>query len=339
MADFKLFEPLFDKVDTATASFVSDISSNAIATVTPFVTAGLTLSFITYAILIIRGTVDMPILDFLGRAIRISLVAGVALAGGIYQSDLAGVITALPNDMAVKLISDPVDGSTAANLIDNAAEKGFTAAGKAFQKAGFFEDNGLIYGLFGIIIMLATAVFVAIGGAFVLLAKVALALLAGLGPLFILGLLWPPTVRFFEMWLGQVINYGLVVVLFSAVFGFMVSIYTGFVGGIKFEEGMNIAYSLGGSLILSVAMILILLQIPSIASGLAGGVSMGYVQELSNFRRGANQAGRAGRGAWNTGKAAASRAAPHMKTAATKVGTAASAGAQKAYGYFKGRAA
>lgn len=335
MADFKLFGPLFDKVDTATSSFVSEISSNAIATVTPFVTAGLTVSFIAYAILIIRGAVEMPVMDFLGRSIRIGLIVGVALAGGLYQSDIAEVITSLPNDLAVSLISDPTHGASAANLIDKAAEKGFTAAGEAFKKAGFFEDNGLVYALFALIILLATAILVAIGGAFVLLSKVALALLAGLGPLFILGMLWQPTVRFFELWLAQTINYGLLVVLFSAIFGFMISIYTNFVSDIQFGEGINFAYSLGGALILSVAMIMILLQLPSIASGLAGGVGMGYMHEARSMRGGAAAAGRGARAASSAAKSAASRAAPHVSSAAS----ATASGAKKAYSYFKGRAA
>ena len=329
---FSLFSPLFEKVDTATQSFVSDISANAIATITPFVTLGLTLGFIAYAILIIRGAVDMPILDFLARSLRIGIVVSVALAGGLYQAQIANAIIELPNALAVAVITDPAEGSGAASIIDVAAGKGFDAASRAFKQSSFFSADGLLYGIFGIMIILATAIIVAIGGAFILLAKLALALLAGLGPFFIVALLWQPTSRFFEMWVGQVLNYVLLVVLFSALFGLMMSIYGGYVEGVKFETGMNVAYSLGGAFILSAAMVMILLQLPGIAGALAGGVGLSYMWELRAIRNGAAGAGRAGMSAGRAG----GRAAAATGRAAAAAGRAASGGAQKAYGYFKG---
>ena len=281
---FTLFTPLFNKIDTATATFVSDISSNVIAAITPVVTVGLTLAFITFALLIIRGAVDMPVMEFLGRSVRIGIITSVALAGGLYQTQIASAIQSSPDDLAQALISSPTSGTTAASLIDGAAEKGFSKAQESFEKAGIFGENGIAYAVYGFIIMLATGVLVAIGGAFVLLSKIALGLLAGLGPLFILALLWQPTARFFEMWAAQVLNYGLLIVLFSAVFGLMMSIFTGYMEDLKFDGAMNLGYAIGGAVILAVAMILILLQLPSIASGLAGGVGLSYIWELRAVR-------------------------------------------------------
>ena len=331
---FMLFEPLFAKVDTATNVFVSQISTQAIATITPFVTLGLTLGFIAYAIAIIRGAVDMPVMDFLARSLRIAIIVGVALAGGLYQSQIAGAIVELPNSLAVALISNPTEGAGAASIIDVAAGKGFDAASRAFEQSSFFSADGLLYGIFGIIIILATAVVVSIGGAFILLAKVALALLAGLGPIFVVCFLWQPLSRFFDLWIGQVLNYVLLVVLFSALFGLMMDIYGGYVAGVKFESGVNVAYSLGGAIILSIAMVLVLLQLPGIAGALAGGAALGYMHELRAMRGGAASVSRA------SGLSAAGRQASRAGGwAASKAGGSIKTGASKAYGYFKGRAA
>ena len=133
---FTLFTPLFNKIDTATATFVSDISSNVIAAITPVVTVGLTLAFITFALLIIRGAVDMPVMEFLGRSVRIGIITSVALAGGLYQTQIASAIQSSPDDLAQALISSPTSGTTAASLIDGAAEKGFSKAQESFEKAG-----------------------------------------------------------------------------------------------------------------------------------------------------------------------------------------------------------
>ena len=331
---FTLFEPLFGKIDTATSTFVSQISTQAIATITPFVTLGLTLGFIAYAIAIIRGAVDMPILDFLARSLRIGIIVSIALAGGMYQSKIAGAIVELPNSLAVALVSDPAEGAGAASIIDVAAGKGFDAASRAFEQSSFFSADGLLYGIFGIIIILATAVVVSIGGAFILLAKVALALLAGIGPIFIVAFLWQPLAKFFDMWIGQVLNYVILVVLFSALFGLMMDIYGGYVADVKFESGVNVAYSLGGAIILSIAMVLVLLQLPGIAGALAGGAGLSYMHEMRAMRGGAASVSRA------SGLNAAGRQTARAGNwAAGKAGAGIKSGASKAYGYFRGRAA
>lgn len=331
---FTLFEPLFGKIDTATNTFVSQISSQAIATITPFVTLGLTLGFIAYAIAIIRGAVDMPILDFLARSLRIGIIVSVALAGGMYQSQIAGAIVELPNALATALVSNPAEGAGAASIIDVAAGKGFDAAARAFEQSSFFSADGLLYGIFGIIIILATAVVVSIGGAFILLAKVALALLAGIGPIFIVTFLWQPLAKFFDMWIGQVLNYVILVVLFSALFGLMMEIYGGYVADVKFESGVNVAYSLGGAIILSIAMVLVLLQLPGIAGALAGGAGLSYMHEMRALRGGAASVSRA------SGLNAAGRQASRgANWAASKAGGGIKTGVSKAYGYFKGKAA
>lgn len=339
---FELFTPLFTKIDQTTATYVTDISSKAIAAITPVASVGLTVAFIAYGWLIIRGAVDMPVAEFLNRCLRVGIITSIALAGGLYQSEIASAITTVPDELASALISNATDGSTAASLVDQAAGKGFDRASEAFEESGFFSSDGLLYGLFGILILLATGILVAIGGAFILLAKIALALLAGLGPLFIIALLWQPTHRFFEQWTAQVLNYGLLIVLFAAVFGLMMNIFGNYMADLKFDGAQNVSYALGGAVILSVASIVLLLQLPSIASGLAGGVGLGYMWELRAMRSGASGAYRGGRGAVRGAMAApgAARNAVGGAVNMTKTVAAGGAGVAKAAaGYFRGRKA
>jgi type IV secretion system protein VirB6 len=136
---FKVFSQLYDKIDTTTATFVHDISTRCIVEITPVVTVGLTLSFIAYGLLIVRGAVGMPVSEFFGKAFRIAIIVNIALAGGLYQSDIAALIRTLPDDLATALIVKPSQGTTAASLIDEAAGVGFDFVGMAFNKAGMFS--------------------------------------------------------------------------------------------------------------------------------------------------------------------------------------------------------
>lgn len=292
MADFAIFADLFELVDEQTMHFATEISGRAVTAITPIVVVGLTLAFIMHGLLIVRGMVDSPLMEFLGRSLKIALIVGVALGSGFYQGEIAEAIRTLPDGLATALIADPAaSGASAANVVDQAAGKGFDVVGEAWDKANVFSGDAILYALVGFAYLVFTIAVVAIGGAFILLSKIGLALMAGLGPLFIISLAWQPTARFFEMWLGQVANYTLMVVIFSATFGFMMDIFSATLTGLTLEDGMNLAYNIGAIGILSVAMVIIILQLPSLASGLAGGVSMGMLHELRAVAKGAKLAG------------------------------------------------
>ncbi|CAF26719.1 type IV secretion system protein [Bartonella quintana] len=274
---FKMFTQLFTKIDQVIATYVTDISSKIIATMTPFVSISLTIAFIVYGWLIMRGAIDMPVSGFLSRCLRISIITSIALTTGLYQPDLTNLIIKMPDELVNALISNPPKNSQFTNLIDRVAEKGFDRASEAFEESAFLNADGLLFGLFGILILLATSFLVAIGGAFILLAKIALILLAGLGPFFIIALLWQPTYRFFEQWIGQVLSYTILFVLLATMFSLMMDIFANYMGDLKFDGQQNIGYTLGGALILSITSIMLLLKLSSIASALAKGITFGHL--------------------------------------------------------------
>lgn len=332
---FAIVEPLFLKIDGLTQTFVSDISTRLIAEITPVVSVGLTLAFIAYGMLIMRGAIDMPVADFLNRCLRAGIIASIALAGGLYQTSIAGVIMSTPDALA-QVVSGNAGGVSAANIIDQAAGKGAAYVSEAFGEAGFFSSEGLTYAAIGIIAALATAIVVGVGAVFVTIAKVALAILVGLGPLFILALLWQPTARFFELWASQVLNYALTIVLFSVVFTLLMSIFNGYMAEARFDGVQNVGYTLIGMLVISVVSVGLLLQLPSIASGLAGGVGISYWYELRAMRSGVS-------GVYGSGRAAARaamatpRAMTNLTQGAANMATGAVGVARATAGYFRGR--
>lgn len=338
--EMTLFQDLFGEIDAVTQTYVTDISSRAIQTITPFVSIGLTLTFIAFGLLIIRGGVQMPLMEFIGKSVRIGLIAGVALASGIYQGQIAEAIRTTPDALAGLLVPGGETGDQAAAVIDRAASEGFAKAGEAWEKTSTLDIGySILIAAVGLIIIAATGVFVLIGGAFMILAKLGLAILAGLGPLFIAAMLWQPTQRFFEAWTGQVVNYMLMVVMLAASFGLMLNIYTNFVGGIEFGDKQNIAYNIGGVVILSGAMMIVLLQLPGVAAALGAGASISFLYELRALASGARAAGKAGAAAANmVGQAggAAARAGAAVGGAAAN---AARSGGSAAASYFKGRKA
>ena len=65
-----VFQGVGGTIDNATAAFVTNVSSDMIATITPWATSGAALYFTLYGYLIIAGKVQQPFGDFLSRARR-----------------------------------------------------------------------------------------------------------------------------------------------------------------------------------------------------------------------------------------------------------------------------
>ncbi|ECZ2303225.1 type IV secretion system protein [Salmonella enterica subsp. enterica serovar Montevideo] len=335
--DFQIVGPLFEIIDATTQTFVTDISSRVLMEITPVVSVGLTLSFIAYGMLVMRGAIDMPVADFLTRSLRIGIIVSIALAGGLYQSQIADAIMATPDALAQAITGNPT-GISAANIIDNAAEEGGQYVNKAYEKAGFFSSEGITYTVIGTISLFAVAGVVATGALFLVIAKVAIAILVSLGPLFILALLWQPTARFFELWAGQVLNYALTIVLFSVVFTLIMQLFGRYMAQADLDGVQSVGYTLLGMAVVAIVSVGILLQLPNIASGLAGGIGISYWYELRTMGRAASGAARGARAAGRAAMAAP-RAAAGAARGAARMASGAAGVTRAAVGYFRGRKA
>lgn len=329
---FTFFQPLFDKVDAATATFITDVSSRAIAAVTPYVTAGLALSFVVQGLAIMRGSIQEPLTAFVQRMFFVSVVLAVGLAGGLYQTDLIYFIRDIPDDLATALASNNAKG--AGNLLDAAAESGFKVGAEAAAQGGIFTAQGVMYYLLSVIIMVCTALLMAIGGAILMLVKVAVSLLAAVGPLFIMALLFEPTRRLFTNWVSQTLGYVVLISMFSVCFGFAMNMFRDFAQQVKIEPGSNVIYSIGALIIMAVSVGYLLWHLPAITSKLAEGISLEPRRIGKNKRAqsasAANQATAEGSSPHESGSHSAS--SPQAPQGANR----GSSGAPQARGYAQG---
>lgn len=269
---FRFFAPLFTELDKVTTTFARDVSSQVIVALTPIVSAGLVLYFIVWGILVMRGVVEEPVLEFLGKVVRMALIVSVALGAGFYQGTIADLVQGLPDDLAAVVTGTDAGGKAGeAALMDRAAGEGLSKAEDAFEKGGILTQQGIAFTTFGVLILLATVVMVGVGGAMILVAKVVLSLLAALGPLFIAALLFEGTKGFFDRWLAMVASYGLVIVLFACAFTFMLGIFANYMDGVALDGTMNVAYGIGGALVLTLVSVAVLKELHHLAVGLGGG--------------------------------------------------------------------
>ncbi len=129
------------------------------------------------------------------------------------------------------------------------------------------------------IFSVGSVIFLCIGLFVVTLSKLFLTFVIAIGPLFILGLAWRPTARFFDSWLSMLLNA--VVLTWFAFFALGLSTYIGaaifkaiddgggFLGGTFNVLGESMRYC-----VLMTLMAILCFQAPSLASALTGGAAI-----------------------------------------------------------------
>jgi type IV secretion system protein VirB6 len=174
-------------------------------------------------------------------------------------------------------------------IVDAIWDRGGTAAGILWDKAGLVTGDAGFY-------LAAAAIYLLVGFVCVYtmflmsLARVALAVLLALGPIFIVLALFDSTRRFFDAWLHELANYAFVTVLTVMVAALMLDLVqtyadqTASLGDdLHTVDALDLALAAG-------LVLLVLRQVLPIAARLAGGGALsgfGSIESLAQRGRGA----------------------------------------------------
>jgi type IV secretion system protein VirB6 len=219
-----------------------------------------------------RGLIVEPLSDGIARVLRVVLVGTIALGAGVYGPRIAALLYNTPGELASVVAGGVTSPQT---VMDAALSKGDDIA-SAFMSLVSLSSPGASFAaiLCALIVWIFTAFVVLYGAALIVLSKVILGLVIALGPLFIAFLLFDVTKRFFESWLGQAINYMFVFALVVSSVNIMFALWQ---PQLDYALANNAAgfSSVIPMIIVGGAAFIILLQVPALASGLAGGVQLG----------------------------------------------------------------
>jgi type IV secretion system protein VirB6 len=238
----------------------------------------------------LQGALQEPVLAGALRIVRLVVVFGVGLRLWEYNALLVDSFMNAPVQLAARLAgaTDPVA------TIDALWEQGGTVAATLWDKGGVFNGDVGYY-------LAAAIVYALMGGVCVYtlfllaLARVALAVLLAVGPLFIVLLLFETTQRFFEHWIAQLANYALIGVLAVLTASLMLTVVEAYAQQTAALGAAILTVDALDMLLVAGLVLLILRQVMPIAARLAGGValaSFGVASAVAS--RGVGGAGRAG---------------------------------------------
>lgn len=273
MASTNLFEAIFDKVDQALDTYITSTAGDIISFITPIFTSLLIIWIAIWGYMMMFGKASEPLQDGVFRILRIGFIITLGLTVGTYTDLVVDFLAKGPETIA-SVITGSATGTSAATL-DSLFSKIFEVSEAAWDKGGIMNGNFGMY-LISIIVLVVGAALSLVVAFLILLSKIMTTVLLAIGPLFIIMLLFNSTQRFFESWLGMVMNFGFILILAAAIGQLMTSLADSYISSMMGADASTLA-NLGDAAMLCIVFalcILVVRQVPSVASALGGGVAL-----------------------------------------------------------------
>jgi type IV secretion system protein VirB6 len=271
-----IFANFWNFLQGSVLNTVSAITSNLSASLSPAAITLATIYVMIWGYLHLRGAIEEPIMEGAKRIVVLAVILGVVLSLWEYNAVFVDFFVTTPQALSGAILN----GNNAITIIDGIWLKGGDVASSLIQQGGILDGNIGFY-IAGYAVYLFVG-FICVWMAYLFcLSLVAVGILLALGPLFILGLMFETTKRFFEAWVAQLSNYALVIVVAavaSKLLLTMLDIYAAQAqaagAGITIAESMQLCLACG-------FVLLIMKQVPSIAAGLASGIALSTYNAMS----------------------------------------------------------
>lgn len=271
--EMDLFQGLFELVDDSLDTYITSTAGDVIAYITPIFTSLLIVWVAIWGYMMMFGKASEPLQDGVFRILRIGFIMALGLTVGTYMDIVVDVLAHGPEKIASVVTGAPGGATGAATILDTLFLRVFDVADQAWDKAGVMTGNPGMYLVAAFILIAGIAVTIVI--AFLLLvSKIATTALLAIGPLFIIGLLFNATQRFFEAWLAQVINFGLMLVLGSAIGRMILELSQTFMDRMEGSGDLSNMWAAAVLVAFFALCGLFLKQVPAMASALGGGVAL-----------------------------------------------------------------
>ena len=263
-------------------------SNNMISGIAPVFQIGFGIYILLVAFDYYKRGVDENVVDLGKRMIGWLLIIAFAFNSSQYQK-LANIMWMLPENLSGLLGTSTYTASaldTQSNNILKMMENIFAYASSLDMLQ--VSDKLMLY-IGGTVAVILAYLFFLITFAYYLIAKLSLAMVIVIGPMFIGSMLFPATRQWGMNWIGQILNYS-VTVVFYVILGALQNDFfknqleravVGEIGSVAQVVGLIPLFFLSTTIFILVAW-----SIPSISSALTGGASVnGFSRTVMSVAR------------------------------------------------------
>lgn len=275
---FDLFNTLQGKILPPITDVIGK-SSELVAWVAPFILLGVTLTLIIHGFEVVRGAGGHQyFLDALVKVARPVILLNLALLGGMYASTVVGFFLELRTDLS------GLFGAKGANsyvAIDKAVSNGLDALTDLIPVANSQISllSGNLQGLVIYVCLGVTALgllfYAGVAAFHLVIVDASLALIFGVGPLFVASFAFQTTSRFFDSWLSAVLKYTLTAVFITVVIGLSNSLIQKFAAAlVASTEASDFIGIAATSLCTAGLLAALIVRASALAADLVGGMAI-----------------------------------------------------------------
>lgn len=240
---------------------------------------------------------QLPVNDLFKRFFFLALVTAFAFSTPQYLKWVKEPVMEIPNDLS-KLISG--HAQTSASAIDSMMDDNIGLVLKIVSKLSDMGIWDFSFSLIGevvlavFVIMVLGTIYVIIAFCYLMIAKILIHVVLLVGPIFIMFAFFPMTREYFTKWVGQLLNYIMLAVIFTAVFALLNKVLIGIIdsglkpSGFFAVQTDSIVMKLFFTYLLFIGVIM---AVPSLASSLTGGVGISPFGQVAQLVSGAVKGG------------------------------------------------
>lgn len=274
-----IFEWIAGSMDQTLATFISVTSANVIHEFAASIIGFGSLYFVMLGYMMILGKVENTWSSFLKNCGKFLLISALAMSAETYMSWVVEALRGLETGVTAAFSATGSESSTNVfQVIDKAISDGFQVGADMLSKMGkrdWYELPMMVFDMLNaLIIYIATLLIAVPAGAMIVVAKAMLSIMLGIGPIFILMLLFGQfTSKWFDSWFGQVITYILQIALVSTVLSFGIKFFSSLVAEVLANPSDYPISTMLEILIVTVVVFYMLQTANQVAGTLAGGIS------------------------------------------------------------------
>lgn len=290
-----IFNDMFTGIDETLLTVIGSKTASIINIISPVIMS----CFILYVVLVtmsyMKNGTDIAELggDLIQRFIGWSVIIALSMNIGFFTDTVVPMVNGIPDELT-QAITGNTD-STTANSLDALITMYLDAINTMLNDIDVLDVGGYLLALFiGVILLVGGGLFAIAACGYILLAKIATAILLVLAPIFISLALFPTTRNFASLWVAQVVNHGLLLLLTAVLANVEVAYLTRMISNTP-ELSLEVAVNIS---LVSLVFFVLLRSLPNMASALAGGMTLnGYGQAGKSLANGARNAGGMAKGA------------------------------------------
>ncbi len=280
-----MFESILDATDAAIGTFIFDAWANFVAIAGHWITAMMILYVVITGYLMLIGRLGSSFGDWFVRIFKLLAVYVLVINIDLLTLFLFELFTDVPEAVASQLAG--VAGADAGGI--NASigiiwEQGLSATQNIFQEASLTSWSPVIFALIILIVTVLAVVYITF---LVMLAKLAVAVLLGVAPFFILLYLFESTKTIFEGWLRQLISFALIPIFLYGLLALVINIVRT-MSDQMVDATANEVWGIthvGPYALVMLVSLLLATQVMGWAAGVGGGFSLSSVGALSRVSR------------------------------------------------------